>query len=462
MIKNNNIVAKVSHSIIAHNLIENGDSVLVGLSGGPDSVALLHILGRLRSRLEITLGAAYINHRLRPRAAAAEAGFCADLCRQLNVRYHYEEIDIPDLAAQDKAGIEETARKYRYQILERLAREGKYDKIAVGHHRDDRVETILFNLFRGAGRHGLVGIPARRGIIIRPLYDLTREEIEAYLAEHDLAFKLDRSNQSRRFIRNRIRTRVLPLVKKEIAPHAADNIIRLAEIIALEETYFDRETQRAFAKMFADTPGGKFMLDLGRWKGYDKWLKRRIVIRLMHTAGVWDTEYAEIERVVRLGDNPAGSRMSLSHGLTAETTGGKLFLYRPGARIEKQELRIPSVCVLPFPRLRLSLAAAGEIAREKLQAASGMTAYIDAGKLSGGLYVAGLKAGVRFRPYGRPGSKKAGDFLTDRKYPRPLRDEMPVLYDRQGVVWLAGVEIDHRVRVGPSTKETVKLEIRRY
>ena len=462
MIKNDKIVANVSHCIIAHNLIENGDNVLVGLSGGPDSVALLHILSRLRDRLEITLGAAYINHRLRPRAASAESDFCADMCRRLGVRYHYETVDIPVLAAQEKAGIEETARKYRYQILERLAREEKYDKIAVGHHRDDRVETILFNLFRGAGRHGLVGIPARRGIIIRPLYDLTRDEIESYLAEHDLAFMLDRSNQSRRFVRNRIRTRILPLIKKEIAPHAADNIIRLAEIIADEETYFDRETERVFGKIFSDTPGGKFVLDLGKWKGYDIWLRRRIVIRLMHAAGVWDTEYAEIERVVRLGDGPAGSRTSLAHRLTAETTGGKLFLYCPGAVIGKQELQIPGVYVLSFPRLRLRLAAAGAIAREKLKAESGTTAYIDAGKLSGGLFVAGLKVGVRFRPYGRPGSKKAGDFLTDRKFPRPLRDEMPVLYDRQGVVWLAGVEIDHRVRVGPSTKETVKLEIRRY
>ncbi|MDD4050936.1 MAG: tRNA lysidine(34) synthetase TilS [candidate division Zixibacteria bacterium] len=462
MADSDKIIANVAHSIAVHDLIDNGDNILVGFSGGPDSVALLHILSRLRDRLEITLGAAYINHRLRPRAAKAEAHFCDDLCRTFGVRYHYETVDVPVLAAQEKAGIEETARKYRYQILERLAREEKYDKIAVGHHRDDRVETILFNLFRGAGRHGLVGIPARRGIIIRPLYDLTREEIETYLAEHDLPFMLDRSNQSRRFVRNRIRTRVLPLVKREITPHAADNIIRLAEIIADEETYFDRETQRVFGKIFADTPGGKFVLDLGRWKGYDIWLKRRIVIRLLHTAGVWDTEYAEIERVVRLGNAPAGSRTSLSHGLTAETAVGRLFLYRPGAVIEKQELQIPGVYVLPFPRLRLRLAVVRPTSRETLRAGDGSTAYIDGGKLFGGLFVAGLKAGVRFRPYGRPGSKKAGDFLTDRKFPRPLRDEMPVLYDRQGVVWLAGVEIDHRVRVGPSTKETVKLEIRRY
>ena len=273
---------------------------------------------------------------------------------------------------------------------------------------------------------------------------------------------LDRSNRSNRYVRNRIRARILPVIRKEISPGVTDNIIRLAEILADEEAYFDRETERNFRKIFAETPGGKFMLDLGRWKGYDIWLKRRIVIRLLHAAGVWDTEYAEIERVVRLSDEAIGSRTTLSDRLTAETAGGKLFLYRAGGKIEKQELEIPGVYVLPFPRLRLRLTAVGSAGRETLIAGDRSTAFIDAGKLSGGLYVAGLKRGVRFRPYGRPGSKKAGDFLTDRKFPRPLRDEMPVLYDRQGVVWLAGVEIDHRVRVGPSTKETVKLEIRRY
>jgi tRNA(Ile)-lysidine synthase len=459
---NDQTTHKVAHSITAYDLIQPGENLLAGLSGGPDSVALIFILSRLRKKLQITLGAAYINHRLRPRAAAAEARFCADLCVQLDVRFHCEDVDIPALAKRDKTGIEETARKYRYRILERLASENGYDKIAVGHHRDDRVETILFNLFRGAGRHGLIGFPARRGIIIRPLYDLTREEIETFLAAHDLPFMLDHSNQSSRYVRNRIRTRILPLIKREIAPRASENIIRLAEILADEEAWFDRETEKVYRRIRSLTPGGKFVLDLNRWKRYDIWFKRRLVIRLLHTAGVWETDYAEIERVVRLADAPAGSRAALSDRLTAETAGERLFLYHSGKRIEKQELPIPGRCLLPFPRLRITAASVGSVDRQTLRSGGGSTAFIDGGKLSGEVYVAGVRPGVRFHPYGRPGSKKAGDFLTDRKFPRPLRDELPVLYDRQGIVWLAGVEIDHRVSIGPSTKETVKLEIRRY
>lgn len=459
---NDRIVEKVAHSIAVYGLTRPGDNVLVGLSGGPDSVALVSVLSRLRKRLHISLGAVYVNHRLRPRAAAAEARFCADLCTRLDIPFYYEEIDIPALVQRDKTGIEETARKYRYRSLERLAAEHGYDTIAVGHHRDDRVETILFNLFRGAGRHGLIGFPARRGRIIRPLYDLTREEIEAYLAAGGLPSMLDRSNRSGRHVRNRIRARILPLIKKEITPRASENILRLAEILADEEAWFDRKTEGAFRRIGTITPGGKFVLDLNGWKRYDVWFKRRLAIRLLHEAGVWETEYAEIERVVRLADAPAGSRVTLPDGMTAETAGEKLFLYRSGTRIEKQELTIPGKCILPFPRLRIAATVVGSVDRETLRRGNRSVAYVDGGKLSGGLYVAGMKPGVRFRPYGRPGSKKAGDFLTDRKFPRPLRDELPVLYDRRGIVWLAGVEIDHRVRVGPSTKETVKLEIRRY
>jgi len=459
---NNQAAQKVAHSIAAYGLIRPGDNVLVGLSGGPDSVALLSILSRLRKKLQITLGAAYIDHRLRPRAAAAEARFCGELCAQLKGGFHLEEIDVPALAKKDKTGIEETARRYRYQTLERLADEHRYDKIAVGHHRDDRVETILFNLFRGAGRHGLIGLPPRRDRIIRPLYDLSRQEIEAYLAAFDLPSMFDRSNRSDRFVRNRIRTRILPLIRREIAPRASDNILRLAQILADEEAWFDRETDKTYRRISAITPGGKFVLDLNRWKRYDVGFKRRLVIRLLHEAGVWETEYAEIERVVRLADAPAGSRVSLSDRLTAETAGERLFLYHAGHRIERRELTIPGRCILSFPRLRIMATAVGPVDRPTLRSTDGATAYIDGGKLAGEMYIAGLRPGARFHPYGRPGSKKAGDFLTDRKFPRPLRDELPVLYDRQGIVWLAGVEIDHRVSVGPSTKETVKLETRRY
>lgn len=456
------IITRVTQSIARYELISTGDKVLVALSGGPDSVALLHILHHLQGKLGISLTAIYINHGLRPKAALREAAFCADLCRSLSIPFHSEQADIPALAEKDKSGIEETARRYRYRILERLAQDEKCHRIAVGHHRDDRVETILFNLCRGTGRHGMVGMPARRAMIIRPLYDLTREEIEAYLAGRGLKYMIDRSNRDQRFARNRFRNRIIPILKKEIAPGVTENILRFAEILADEDAFLERQVERTGRKMMASTPGGKFTLDLNHWKRYDIWLKRRVIIRLVHAIGVWDTDFAEIERIANMCDAEAGRRMSLPGRLIAETAAGRLFLYYPGEKILRQDIAVPGHYQLPYPRLSVSLRVVKRATPDDAKASAGTAAFIDREKLSGGLYVAGLKPGARFRPYGRPGSKKVGDFLTDRKYPRPLREELPVLYDEKGVVWLAGVEIDHRVGIGAHTKETVKLEIRRY
>ncbi len=456
------IVARIAESIAAYRLIAPGQAVLVALSGGPDSVALLHILGRLRPKLGISVGAIYINHRLRPRAAAAEARFCEELCLKLKIRFYHEEVDIPAMAAREKSGIEEAARRHRYRILEQLAQSEGYDKVALGHHRDDRVETILFNLIRGAGRHGLAGMPRQRGRFIRPLYDVSREEILAYLKSHHLSYMTDRSNSSREYTRNRIRHDILPRLEQAVSGRAAEHIIRLAEIIGDEEAFLSQQAARVYQKLVARTPGGKLMLDLTGAERYDKWLRRRLIIFLLDEAGLTGAEFAEVERMVALFDITSMARMSLRDGAMAERSGKTLFVYRSERIRSQEELPVPGKVRLEYPRVRIVAKRAKAADASRVMKASSRVAYVDAARLDGPLHVAGVKPGAKFHPFGRPGTKKVGDFLTDRKYPRPLRDELPVVYDRQGIVWLVGIEIDHRVCIDMQTKEAVKLEVHRY
>ncbi len=455
-------ISKVAETIADYSLVNQGDKVLVGFSGGPDSVALLHILSRLSRKLGIKLGAVYLNHLLRRRAAQKEARFCADFCGRLSVSFYYEEADINVLAEKEKAGIEEIARRHRYRVLTTLAQDKGYDKVAVGHHRDDRVETILFNLFRGSGRQGIIGMPPKRQNIIRPLFDINREEIMEYLQVNNLAYMIDRSNLSRKFTRNRIRHRLLPLIKKEIADRADENIIRFSDIMAGEEDFLYQKSHRLYQKVTSKTPGGKIRLDLTEFMGYDLWLKRRLAMQLLDEIGLWDAEYADVERILALAGRTGDSRLSVRKDLTAEKAGEYLYLYRPGSRIETCQAAVPGVFRLKHPRLWISFEYVDHYRVERVRESRGKVAYIDADKPDGKLYVAGLKRGMRIHPYGRPGSKKAGDFLTDRKYPRPLRDELAVLYDGRGIVWLAGLEIDERVKVDKQTIKTVKLEVGNY
>jgi tRNA(Ile)-lysidine synthase len=453
------IVNRVSNTIKKYSLIDNGEKVLVAFSGGTDSVAMLHILHLLQKKSKFSISAVYINHKIRPRAARKEAKFCEAFCQKNSIPFLCEEIDIPNLKQENKTGIEETARIYRYRTLERLAADQNFDKIAIGHHRDDRAETIIFNLLRGSGRMGLAGIPPKRGKIIRPLYDLSRLEIADYLEDNALRFMIDVSNRSRKFTRNRIRRRIIPLLKKEITESAVDNIVRYSEILADEERFLGGISSAAYDKLTSTTPGGKIRLDLSKKLEYDVWLKRRLLFKLLERAGFIDIEFAEVERLVGLVDGDRQTRISVREGYLVEIFDNNLYLYRPGDEIGRYEVEIPGHCRMEYPGVRISFEYVDSINVKKMETGRGRIAYIDAEELQGDIYLSGLKRGVRFHPYGRPGSKKVGDFLTDRKYPRPLRDEITVLYDQQGIVWLAGLEIDHRVRVRKSTRKIAKVEI---
>jgi len=462
MAKGDQLIERVLETLETHRLINQGDKILVALSGGPDSVALLHILHSLDTKLGFRLAAVYINHQLRPRAAKQEAAFCEKLCARLSIPFIYEEVDIPAMARDTRTGVEETARQYRYEILDRVAARSEFNKIAVGHHADDRAETILYNLLRGSGRHGMVGMAPRRGKIIRPLYDLRRDEIMEYAALNRLEYMIDRSNYGRQYTRNRLRHRVIPLLTREISPATVANILRFSEIMTDEERYLDQSVQKIYRKLHSTTPGGKIRLDLTRKLEYDVWFRRRMAMQALTDTGLIDIEYAEVERLACMIDRGAPVRLAIRDKLVAHLAGGALYLYRPGAGIARQAVAVPGKFRLTYPKVRIDLNYVdSQDVRDKFGDRQDV-AYLAADRLEGELFITGVKPGARFHPYGRPGSKKVGDFLTDVKYPRPMRDELPVLYDRQGIVWLAGLEIDHRVRVDKETRRVVKAKIVRY
>ncbi|MCH9024288.1 MAG: tRNA lysidine(34) synthetase TilS [candidate division Zixibacteria bacterium] len=274
-----NFYKKVKHLITENSLLSAKDSVLIALSGGPDSVALLHILTRLKKSLSLNLNAIYINHGLRPRAAAKEELFCTALCQKFEVKLRIVAVDIKALSAGSKKGIEEAARDFRYEQFEKLAAELNCQKIALGHHFDDRVETILFRFLRGTGPAGLKGMPMSRGKIIRPLYNLTKQEILDYLKKQNLKYCIDKSNSKTEFRRNYIRNRLLPEIRAKLNPAVDRGIISLSEIISEEELYLEKIADKAYIKCVTRSPAGKLVLASERFAGYDLWVQRRVIRR---------------------------------------------------------------------------------------------------------------------------------------------------------------------------------------
>ncbi len=450
----------VRSTIHQHSLLVNGDSVLVALSGGPDSVSLLHVLWKIRREFNLQLGAVYINHQIRKAAAKKEERFCQKLCDKLAIKLHIVREDIPYLASLEKKGIEETARNYRYRTFESLALHHGYTKIAVGHHRDDQVETILFRLFRGTGPSGILGIPACRGKIIRPLLGVSKADILAYLKKQRLTYCHDQSNDSVVFSRNYIRNKLLPEMRKRLNPQVDQAILNLAEISAPEEEHLQQVTLRAFRQSAKMTTGGKIELDLDIFDNYPLWLRRRLLrFCLQKSSGSVETANREtITRLERLTSTRTKG-CSLPGKLEARVLGARLLItsrtplryaetFAPG-----EETHIDSL------RMRIQSRVVGWRAKRTKWRRATSRVVMDWSKITEPLVARSIRPGDRFQPLGLSGRKKVSDYLTDRKVASVYRDEIPVLCDRDGIIWLVGYEIADRVKVVGTTRKVLKLEV---
>ena len=455
---------RVKQTITEHRLVDRGQSVLVALSGGPDSVALMHLLTRLRKSMKLTLGAVYVNHQMRPRTSRKEETFCQRLCDDLGVTLTIVREDVPALAKKRGTGLEETAREVRYDVFDRLAGAQSYDRVALGHHADDQVETILFRLIRGTGPSGLTGMPIKRGRIIRPLLDLTRVEIMDYLRANSLSWCEDASNRSIRFKRNWIRHRLLPEIRRHLNPRADSAILALADTLGVEDEFLEAIVHRSVRKAVTISPGGKIGLDLTTFSRYPEWVRRRLLRRCLKVS--WATgqrpDRDTIRRLDRLALAGSGS-VSLTGRMQAAVAGGKLYLwprrrqtvrvkYEPGRRLD-----------LDWPEVAFSGRVVSRDRMTMSRKPASRRIWLDWGRLKPPLEIRTARPGDRFRPLGMKGHKKVGDFLTDRKVARPLRDEVLLLCDRAGPVWVVGQEIADRVKIETQTRRilTVAVTVRK-
>jgi tRNA(Ile)-lysidine synthase len=271
----------VHNFIREHDLLRRGDRVLVAVSGGADSVALLHLLRGLAADYDLTLHAAHLDHELRP-DSSADADFVADLCAAWEIPLETARISIPVLARQSGRGLEETSREERQDFLQRTARARGCRVVALGHHRDDQAETVLQRLLRGSGASGLAAMRPRRGPFIRPLLTVTRDEIRSYLREQGLSWVEDASNSDPAFTRNRIRHRLLPLLR-EFNPAIGRTLAGLSERLALEEDFWELAVTSALEQTARAVPEG-LQLDLPALLALHPALRARVLRQAIGTA----------------------------------------------------------------------------------------------------------------------------------------------------------------------------------
>ncbi len=452
------MIDKVIKTIFEFKLIIKKDSILVALSGGPDSVALLYLLCRIKKRFNLNLEAVHINHQIRPQASKKEESFCRELCHELNIPLHIETINIPKLAKEQKKGIEETARDFRYETFERIASESGLNKICLGHHQGDQAETVLFRILRGTGITGLKGIPIQRGQIIRPLLNLSREEILSFLNENGIKYCIDQSNFNNDYKRNFIRNRLLKDIRKNLNPSVNSALVNLAETAVEEDKFLEKISAKMIRKSVSITAGGKIQLDLNSFNSYDLWLRRRVIRHCLTKVSNDNLmpDKTVVNRLVEFAINK-GKEISVPGRIQVVVLKEFLIISNRDKLIYHEDFRPGKQVKLITPALNFKISANRSKSLPDFKKISKMTVYIDREKLDLPLIIRNIEIGDKCMFLGMKGRKKIGDYLTDKKIARVMRDEIPVVCDQKGIIWLVGQEISERVKITKSTKRIYRI-----
>ena len=462
------LLDRIQRTIFRHNLIPRDGCVIAAVSGGSDSVALAHLLHRVSGPGAFGLvGLAHLNHQLRGESADADEEFCRALAAELALPIHVEVADVRLLARERRTSIEGAARDARLAFFSRVASETGADRVAVGHTRDDQAETFLLRLVRGAGTRGLSGVYPRYGVVVRPLLDVSREELRGFLRTHGIPFREDETNDDLSIPRNRVRRELIPYLQEHFSPAIADVLAREAEIARADADWLDSAANTA-ARTVVSLEEDLVRVDTATLREMPPAIARRVAMDAMkHGAPRRFFGFDHVETFGRLvtGEIAAASLP----GLRAVREGNELVLVPAAsppsdaevARCFCYSLSIPgqvgvAEAGLTVSAERFSKAAVPDLSR---LASRGSSVAVDAVNLADALTVRSRQPGDTFRPLGLRGSKKLQDLFVDRKIPRRERDRIPLVVDPTGrIVWIVGQAVSEDFRVTEGTRSVILLK----
>lgn len=459
------IFEKVKSTINKYNLIEEGDKIVLGLSGGPDSVCLLHILKRLKEQMNIEVYAAHLNHQIRGIEAQKDALYISQICEEMGITFFVKSINVPEYCDKHGLSVEEGARKLRYEMFEEIKKKTHSNKIAIGHNQNDQAETVLMRIMRGTGLQGLRGIEyIRENGIIRPLLDIDRIDIEKYCEQHNLNPRIDKTNLECIYTRNKIRLELIPYMKDNFNPNVIESIVRMSSNLRNDSDYIDHEANTKF-KEVCKVNQESIEINLQQYVNLHNAIKTRILrkgIKLL----LGDTNFVDqkhIEDVMELeNENKIDKKINLPRGMFAYRRKNIIILTTKEIVNEEIEFcyNIPSNGFIKIKELNLIMETQTmNIDRYRSIKIDKTSKGFDFNKIKGGIIVRNRKQGDKIKLAG--GSKKIKELFIDLKIPREDRCKVPIITDEEGIMCVGDNRISENYKIDSNTKEVLKVSFKK-
>ncbi|HEV2458559.1 MAG TPA: tRNA lysidine(34) synthetase TilS [Ktedonobacterales bacterium] len=488
----------VAQAVSRHALWPPGTALVAAVSGGADSLCLLGVLLALQERRHPlapkSIVVAHVDHGLRGAEGERDAAWVANFATSRGLTCVVERADVVGLAREQHRSLEDAARRVRYAFLRRVAHETAAERICTGHTLDDQAETLVLHWLRGSGLSGLAGMQPLAGDIARPLLDLTHADALAYCAARGWQPCEDPTNADRRFLRNRVRHELLPLLET-YNPQLRETLARNARLLAEDDRYLETQTEAAWDGAVQEDSGIRIAIGLATLRAMPPALRHRLLRRAAsrlggEASGLEASHVEALDRLIASGrtgarlNAPGGLRFRLTYGaLVCELPGVAHSEFEPEARTEAVRLTVPGAVELPEigwrvrawlsdgpPGLGDGVGDAANPEQPRLPAAewagtladthrSETRAYLDAEAAGGNLWVRTWRPGDRFRPLGMAHEKKLQDYFADAKVPAEMRRRVPLVTNGERIVWVAGHRVDDRAKLTPATRTILVLQL---
>ena len=464
---NKSFVEQVKNNILQHNLLDTGNKIIVGVSGGADSVCLLKVLIELKNEFDLTIYVIHVNHGLRGHEADCDQSYVTELCKKWDIPIKVCFVDIKALSKKLGISEEEAGREARYKFFAKALKDTCSDYIAVAHNRDDQAETVMLNILRGAGMDGLCGMSMKQGKIIRPLLNISRSKILKYLEDNKIDYRTDSSNMSSEYTRNRLRNELFPEIKKLFEVNPVNQFYRLSTLIREDNNFINQESKRAYDAVILSESVDLELSAVGL-----RSLPNAIAKRIIRLA--WERinnsrknlEAVHVDQIITLcQNNHTGKKVKLKNEIEVILSYDRLIFKKAGKKYDKPYSYFINMegftkvnelnDILEAKVLKGNvLSQIGDFEQTNERS---LVQFFNLDKLSEETVVRSRLEGDRIRPYRSKGEKKLKDFFIDRKIPRDKRDITPLVAQGNKIIWVVGMRTSEDYRARKNTNNVLML-----